>query len=339
MGEGRLETPRIAVAVVGAGNMGRHHARNYHEFADADLLAIVDPERARADQLASTYGVASYGDVSAMLESTPELSAVSVAVPTSLHLEITGTLLEAGKHVLVEKPIASTPEEADELVRLADERSLVLAVGHVERFNPAVREMKRLIDGGRIGTVLSLIARRVGLMPPQVRDANVIVDLAVHDIDIFRYLLDGAALHDLYCNAGRAIATDRFDFADIFLRYGSVACLLQVNWLTPVKIRSLAVTGTAGYAELEYVTQRLHYYPAAPSADAESFADLERLSEQHPELIEFPHEEPLTRELREFLKAVRGERAEIVRGEEGRESMEVATRLVELAGQSLQSPL
>ncbi len=104
-----------------------------------------------------------------MLEALPEVAAVSVAIPTNLHFTVASSLLEAGKHVLVEKPIAATVAEADALVRLARERSLVLAVGHVERFNPAVKQLKRQIDEGKMGQLLSLVARRVGVMPPQVK--------------------------------------------------------------------------------------------------------------------------------------------------------------------------
>src|SRR5205814_5913641 len=130
------------------------------------------------------------------------------------------------------------------------------------------------------------------------------------------YLLDAEAPDDLYCNAGRAIISDRLDFADIFLRYGGVACFLQVNWVTPVKIRSLAVTGTEGYAELEYVTQRLELYRSPRVEDTETFAELEALSETPPERVEFEHVEPLTSELREFVAAARGEPAELVTGED-----------------------
>jgi predicted dehydrogenase len=312
--------------------MGRHHVRNYADLSsDAELRAVVDPDAARAGEVASRYAATAFTSVDAMLEAMPEVAAVSVAVPTTGHFKVARTLLEAGKHVLVEKPIAATIDESDRLIELAGSRSLVLAVGHVERFNPVVRELRRLIDDGQIGTMLSLVARRVGVMPPQVKDANVIVDLAVHDIDVFGYLLGGAEPSALYCNAGRALADDRFDFADVFMRYGTVACFLQVNWLTPVKIRSLSVTGTAGYAELEYVTQRLDFYPGRPPVEPRSFTELEALSEQQPERLEFPHEEPLRRELQEFLQAVRGEPAEIVSAAEARATMLVATKLVELA--------
>jgi UDP-N-acetylglucosamine 3-dehydrogenase len=241
-----------------------------------------------------------------------------------MHGAVAGALLTAGKHVLVEKPIAATGSEADELIELAQNAQVLLAVGHVERFNPAVRELKRQVETGRMGEVLSMVSRRVGVLPPQITDADVIVDLAVHDIDIFRYLLGADRPDEVYCNAGKAIAADRFDFADIFLRFGSVACFLQVNWVTPVKIRSLAVTGKEGYAEIEYVTQRLAYYKARPVREALSFAEVERYSEEAPEVVEFEHREPLAVELDEFLKAVRGESAVIVSGAEAKSSIEIA---------------
>jgi UDP-N-acetylglucosamine 3-dehydrogenase len=322
----------VPVAVVGVGNMGRHHARNYRDLCkDADLRAVVDADVNRAEEIAGPSGARAFTSIEAMLEAVPEVEAVSVAVPTSAHHEVARTLLSADKHVLVEKPIAPTVEEIDDLIGLAKERSRVLAVGHVERFNPAVRQLRRLIDDGKVGEPLSLVARRVGVMPPQVKDANVIVDLAVHDIDIFGYLLDDAEPTDLFCNAGRALAEDRFDFADIFLRYGTVACFLQVNWLTPVKIRSLSVTGTAGYADVEYVTQRLDYYRGGAAVEPKSFAELAALSSQQPERLEFPHEEPLARELLEFLRSVRGEPAETLYAEQARETMVVAAKLVALA--------
>jgi UDP-N-acetylglucosamine 3-dehydrogenase len=319
----------IGVAVVGSGNMGRHHVRNYAESADARLVAVVDADRARAQALAARYGAAALASIDDLPD---DVAAVSVATPTATHLDVAGRLLDAGKHVLVEKPIAPTVAEAEQLTALAAERGVILAVGHVERFNPAVQELKRRVDAGAMGTLLSLVARRVGVMPPQVRDADVIVDLAVHDIDIFRYLLGADRPAEVYANAGSAVAEGRFDFADIFLRFDGVACLLQVNWLTPVKIRSLAVTGTDGYAEVEYITQQLLFHRARPLAAVDSFRELEAYSEREPERPTLERREPLAAELEQFLRAVRGEPASIVTGEEGTISIEIATQVAEQAG-------
>jgi UDP-N-acetylglucosamine 3-dehydrogenase len=315
----------VSVAVVGGGNMGRHHVRNYASMPEASLCGVVDKDRALADDLAGRHGTIAFESVDALLAREPEVEAVSVVVPTAAHFEVVSTLLEAGKHVLVEKPIAASVAEAEHLTQLARACDRVLAVGHVERFNPAIRELKRRIDAGEMGRILSLVGRRVGIMPPQVRDADVILDLAVHDIDLFRYLLSADQPDEIFANAGRAVVEDRFDFADIFLRFNGAACLLQVNWITPVKIRSLAVTGTDGYADVEYVMQQLTLHRSRPVERVETFAELESYSDTPPAQIFVDRREPLSIELEEFLKAVRGQPADIVSGEEATRSIEIAS--------------
>ena len=311
--------------------MGRHHARNYHDFGQADLRAIVDTDLRRAEALALRHACRAFSSVEELLAEEPGVTAVSVVTPTQTHVDVTALLLSAGKHVLVEKPIAASPSEADRMIALAQEHDVVLAIGHVERFNPAVRELKRCIERGDMGEIVSVFARRVGVMPPQVKDANVILDLAIHDIDVFRYLLGADSPTEVFCNAGRVNGGDLLDYADVFLRFGRVACLLQVNWVTPVKIRELAVTGTRGYAEVEYVRQELRYHSAQDVRPVDSYSEVTAYSEQAPELLAHEHVEPLARELGEFLRAVEGRPAEIVSGEEGKRSMEIALQLVERA--------
>ena len=311
--------------------MGRHHARNYDDFAQADLRAIVDTDLRRAEALALRHACRAFSSVEELFAEEPGVKAVSVVTPTRTHVDVTAALLSAGKHVLVEKPIAASPSEADLMIALAQEHDVVLAVGHVERFNPAVRELKRCIERGDMGEIVSVFARRVGVMPPQVKDANVILDLAIHDIDVFRYLLGADSPTEFFCNAGRVNGGDLFDFADVFLRFDRVACLLQVNWVTPVKIRELAVTGTRGYAEVEYVRQELRYHSAQSVRPVESYSEVTAYSEQAPQVLAHEHVEPLARELGEFLRAVEGRPAEIVTGEEGKRSMEIALELVERA--------
>jgi UDP-N-acetylglucosamine 3-dehydrogenase len=165
-------------------------------------------------------------------------------------------------------------------------------------------------------------------MPPRVHDANVILDLAIHDVDVFRFLLDADEPDDVYCNAGKALNGDLYDFADVFLRFGRVGCLLQVNWLTPVKIRSLAVTGTHGYAELEYVRQELDLFPAQSVRETESFAQVAGYSDVRPERVDVEMAEPLRLELEGFVEAARGGRGEIVSGEEAAASLAVVEAIV-----------
>ena len=206
------------VAVVGAGNIGRHHARNYFALPDADLRAIVDVDLARARRLASEYGCRGFSTVEEMILQEPQILAASVAVPTDLHYQIARALLLAGKHVLVEKPMTATLAEADGLLDLASRTPTILAVGHVERFNPAVRRLKRHVDEGHLGDVVSLVARRVGVYPPASNTANVLLDLAIHDIDVFRFLLNADRPTRMSCNAGRPLGSDHHDFADVLLQ-------------------------------------------------------------------------------------------------------------------------
>jgi UDP-N-acetylglucosamine 3-dehydrogenase len=321
----------LAVAVVGVGNMGRHHARIYHGMAETKLKAVVDMDERKAAEAAYRYECAAYTSVEQMLAEDPEIDAVSVAVSTSRHYAVASRLLEAGKHVLVEKPVAATIPQAKRLVALAERSRCTLAVGHVERFNPVVRELKARIAKGDVGQLVSLTARRLGLAPPQVKDANVVLDIAVHDIDVFRYLLGANRPQQVFCSAGRALADDRYDFADIFIQFGDVACLLQVNWITPVKIRSLTASGTQGYVELDYVTQRMDFYHAQPPREPASFQELETYNRVLPERIEFERAEPLALEIREFIRHATGTPSEIVSGEDAIVSLEIVQEILAVA--------
>ncbi len=313
--------------------MGRHHARIYHGMAETALRAVVDANVKRAGEIAYRYDCRAFSSVEDLLASDVDVSAASVAVSTARHYEVAARLLEEHTHVLVEKPIAATIPQAKRLVALAEASSCTLAVGHVERFNPVVRELKARIARGDVGQLVSLTARRLGLAPPQTKDANVVLDIAVHDIDVFRYLLGADRPRQVYCNAGKALANDRYDFADIFLQFGSVACLLQVNWITPVKIRSLTASGTQGYVELDYVTQRMDLYHALPMREPASFRELEDYSRALPERIEFQRAEPLELEIREFVRRATGEPAETVSGEDAILSLEIVGEILAAAEQ------
>lgn len=312
----------IRVGVIGVGNMGRHHARIYSQMEGAELVAVADL-REEAEEVAVRYGARFYRDHREMLrKERPD--AVSVAVPTALHRDVGVDCLEAGVATLMEKPLASSVEEAEELAELAEARGVPLMVGHIERFNPAVRALKGIIDRGDLGDLTSLTARRVGVFPPQVKDADVILDLAVHDIDICSFLL-GRLPERVYARAGKALNSRRWDFAGIFLDYGEASALIQVNWITPVKIRELTVTGTGGYAELNYITQRLRVYESEYRRTFDSFGDFV-VKFGSPRVREVPVEgaEPLFLELSHFLSCVAEGRTPEVSGREGLSAVAVA---------------
>jgi UDP-N-acetylglucosamine 3-dehydrogenase len=325
----------IRVGVIGVGNMGRHHARVYSEIATVQLCAVADFDESRARAVAVTYGCRAYRDYREML-AQERLDAVSIAVPTCDHFAVGCAVIEAGLNLLVEKPISATLAEAEALVEKAKASNLKLAVGHIERFNPAVRELKRRVDLGTLGEISSVVAKRVGVMPPRVKDANVIIDLAVHDIDILNYLF-GATPLELTATAGRALLSDRYDHAEIFLRYStdhggkrsSAGCFVQVNWITPLKIRTLSVTGDLGHAELNYMTQRLEVYQTNAAKEYNDFGEfVVRFGEAEKSVVPIQVREPLTAELEDFVDAVEKGRPPKVSGEDGVRALRVAEKAI-----------
>lgn len=297
----------MRVAVIGVGRMGRHHVRNYTELPGVDLVALADPDPA-AEEWARRYRCRYYPTADMLLR-RERVDAISVCVPTRHHPEVTVQCLESGVHTLVEKPIAATVEDARAMIDAALRTGRLLMVGHVERFNPAVRALKRLIAEGRLGRLLMLHSQRLGVLPGGAADSNVIVDIGVHDLDLANYLV-GATPDLLVANGGRHACPDREDFASLFLRYGPVTATIQVSWVTPLKLRRLVACGTEGYVELNLVTQDLRFYDRPQGHEYASFhefviryGDLSGSARAVP--IPEKGREPLRVELEEFLAAAR----------------------------------
>lgn len=313
--------------------MGANHARCLSEMPEAELLAIADASEARGRDLAEMYGCRSYTDHVAMLNSEKP-DAVVIAVPTPLHLQVALDAIEAGCHVLIEKPLACDALEAQTIIERARANDVRLAVGHVERFNPAVRKLKEIMDEGTLGRILSVSARRVGLPSPHFSETNVVVDLAVHDLDVISYLL-GEKLRVLSAVAGRLTGGPSEDHADMLLVAGNIPCVIQVNWVTPVKIRTLSVVGDGGYAELNYITQTIDLYRRQVVQSTASYLEMiASYGEPERETIRLSGEEPLKAELKSFFVAVEtGEQPE-ADGEAGIAAVELAETALELARQA-----
>ncbi len=320
----------VRTCVIGVGRMGANHVRCLSEMPEADLLAIADANGERVMELADRFGCRSYANHQAMLiEEKPD--AVVIAVPTPAHAEVALDSIARGCHVLVEKPLADSPHHAREIIDAARERGLRLAVGHVERFNPAVRKLREIIDDGALGRVLSISARRVGLPSPHFHETNVVVDLAVHDLDVIRYLL-GQPLRVLSSVAGRLTGGPSEDYADMLLLAGSVPCVIQVNWVTPVKIRTLSVVGDAGYAELNYITQTIELYRRQAVESTASYLELvARYGEPERTTIAGGGEEPLKAELKSFFRAIETGDEPGASGEDGLAAVELAEAVLDCA--------
>jgi UDP-N-acetylglucosamine 3-dehydrogenase len=317
----------LNVAVIGLGNMGKHHVRTYSEINNVKIVGISDIDEKRGQEVAAKYGCKFYKDYKFMLENEI-LDLVSIVVPTTFHKEVAINVIEKGINLLIEKPIADTIENAKIIIDKAKERNVKLAIGHIERFNPAVQRLKEIITEGRLGKITSIIARRVGVFPPQVKEANVIIDLAVHDIDIINYFMNEKP-NEIEANAGRALISQREDCAEIFLKYENSSGFIQVNWITPIKIRNLSVTGTKGYAEMDYITQNLIVYESNYKKEFETFGDVIEFSKPNKVEIGIEKEEPLKLELLNMIQAVENNTDPLITGEVGLEALEIAMKVLD----------
>ena len=224
-----------------------------------------------------------------------------------------------------------TVEEAHSLVDTADEFRRVLMVGHVERFNPAVQALRRAIADGTLGDVVNISARRVGVARPAAPHTDVVVDLAIHDIDVCSFLLGGAQPRLVFA-AGTTLGANRLeDHADLVLRFGSAVAFIQANWITPVKIRRIAVTGTGGFAEVDYLTQSLRIYAGVPEIFKGPVWNFFAVAqESSPVDVAIDHAEPLRAELQHFVDCIRDERRPISSGQEAARALEIATAAIDL---------
>ncbi len=326
--------PKLNIAVIGSGNMGKHHARVYSELPTANLVAICDANAEKAQSLAKQYGCLSYGDYKKMFKEQ-KIDAVSIAVPTFLHHEVAMYALDHNVNVLVEKPIAINLKEADKIIKKARSKKLTLMVGHIERFNPAVRRLAHLIQNGRLGDIISINIRRVGGLPPQTKNANVIMDLGIHDIDIANFLLQSSPV-EIHGFKSKSIIADQEDNALILLKYPTATAFIEVNWVTPVKIRTLDITGTKAFAQMDYINQKIVLYENSHLANKNEYNKM-----QYKDFNEFISKfcltdsvqigvnkaEPLKCELEEFISAIQEKRKPAITGEDARRALETALKI------------
>jgi predicted dehydrogenase len=322
---------KIRVAVIGAGNMGKNHLRNYAMLPEAELVAVADVNPA-AKQLADEYDIQFFSDYIAMLdEMQPE--AVSIVVPTPLHMKVARDVMEHGIHCLLEKPIASTVEEADELIQLAKEKKIVFTVGHIEHYNPLIIELKKILEKKTIGEVTSIVCQRVGGFPAVEPKTDVIIDLAVHDIGIMSHLL-GMKPVKLFSHGSRTHHSSKIDSAEILIDYGHASGFVQANWLTPVKIRTISVTGSKGYVHGNYITQELEYYEhnmQKERNEGAGFSDfIIKMGEPKRSMVKVDFKEPLAQELKSFLGHIQGDvDTYLVDPLEAREALRLALQSIE----------
>ena len=331
----------LKAAVIGCGVMGRNHLRVLSEMDGIEVVGMVEEDRTRREAAARRFSVAAFACHQDLLESTsPDF--VVVAVPTLAHHAVAGDVLRAGIASLIEKPIAASVEQARDLVALAVRHDALLAVGHVEHFNPAIIELKRRLDTGELGRMFLAHVRRLGPFPARVQDVGVVLDLATHDIDVLRFLI-GTEVIRVFAETEQRIHSAHEDLLCGQLRFANgVIASLDINWLTPTKVRTLTLTGERGMFVVDYLVQDLYFY--ANDYAATQWGILQNLtgvSEGSMTRYKVEKREPLRVELEQFAMAVGRARnnwfagdpgtAEpvLVTAEDGLEALRLATLIVE----------
>jgi len=294
----------MRVGVIGVGNMGRYHPRVYCELG-AELVGVADTDLTKAKGLAEQYKTKAYSDYKELL--SQGLDAVSIAVPTTSHKVVALAAIQKGINLLIEKPIADSIQSAQEIITVAKDSGVKLLIGHIERFNPAVRKLKQIIDNGILGKLVLISARRVGPFVPRISDVGIIVDVATHDIDVIRYLI-GSEYTFVFARSTR-YKNVKGDAAIILIGFGDVSASIEVNWYTPHRVRSLTVTGTQGIAYLDYLKQEVEIH----KAEGNMIPKIEK-------------EEPLKLELLHFLDCIKQDKEPLVSGYDAVKVLEIATK-------------
>jgi UDP-N-acetylglucosamine 3-dehydrogenase len=297
---------KLGVAVIGTGFWGRNHARVYKELEETELVAICDIDAERARNVASQFGAKSYTNTARLLKNE-SVEAVSVCTwSTCLAKEALRTL-KAGKHVLVEKPMAANVQKARKLLETAQDKDLHLTVGFLMRFIPGLQHIRRAVEMGQMGQLVCATAKRVSQWPERIGDVGVVKDTAIHDIDVMRYIF-GEDPVAVYAKTGN-MAHRRFeDYVQIMLTYKSGrSAFIESNWLTPYKTRTLTVTGSAAIMKLDYITQELTVEDPKQTVQPR-----------------FAQQEPLKLELQHFARCVLNKEKPLITGVDGLKALEIA---------------
>lgn len=301
----------VRAAVVGVGHLGKHHARILAGLPGVDLVAVVDTNRARAEEIAAASGTTALTSAADLLG---KVDAVSIAVPTERHLEIALPFLQAGVPVLVEKPMARSLAEADQMIAAARASGVALAVGHTERFNPAVDAARPMLVDPRFIEV-----HRLGTFPERSLDIDVVFDLMIHDLDVVLSIVKSEV--ESIEAVGVPVLTPRVDIANVRLRFAN-GCIanLTASRISRDRVRKIRFFQPAAYVSIDYAAQKLEVYRLVKGEGPMPSIQGGEMPVQT--------EEPLKRELADFIDAIVSKRAPHVDGAQGRRALELATKIV-----------
>ena len=289
--------------------MGMNHVRVYSDLGV--LAGITDVNKESGQSASKRFSTEFYADAEQLMKN---VDAVSVSTPTFTHFEMVELAIENGVDVLVEKPFTGSTERAEELCKKAEKENVVLAVGMVERHNPVVATVKERLKKEDYGKLITFSSRRVSSMPERIRDVGVIMDLGIHDVDVFNYLC-GSPVKSVYAIGGSANGSGFEDHANIIMEAeNGIKGVVEVNWLTPMKVRSVSLTCSKVFAEFDYMDQSV-------STSSSRYSNPDDSSFCYGSPWEFDHrrfsvkkEEPLKRELMDFIQSSKSNGQPLVTG-------------------------
>ncbi|CEG13382.1 Similar to 1-carboxy-3-chloro-3,4-dihydroxycyclohexa-1, 5-diene dehydrogenase [groundwater metagenome] len=313
---------KIKVAVIGAGNMGKNHIRIYSEMNNVELIGVVDLNDKIGKEIANKFNTNYFSDYKEVVD---KVNAVSIVVPTKFHYGIAKEFLNSGVDVLIEKPITINLNEADEIIGLADKNKLILQVGHVERFNPAIIELSKYIKPDEI---ISIDASRIGPFGARITDSGVVLDLMIHDIDIILSLMkDEIASINAY---GRNIKGNYADYAAASIKFkNGIIANLTASRITQRRQRTLKITETEKYMKVDYMNKILEIYRQSQAKYVTNDNDVKFI---YSDVVERPYisqEEPLKLELQSFVECVKSRKNPVVDGIAGRKALDVALKILD----------
>ena len=310
---------KLKIGIIGVGHMGQYHVNVAKQVQDSTLAGIYDADPERAKVISEKYGVPSFATPEELIE---KVDAVVIAAPTFLHHKISKLALTSGKHVLVEKPIAESVEQARELVKLAEQNKLIFQVGHVERFNGAILELGKIVD-----TPMLIESRRLAPYNARIKDVGVVLDMMIHDIDIVLNLVDSdvVTVHAV----GQKIVSEHEDVATVVLKFanGCVATI-AASRNTQAKIRTLNITDKNAYIKLDFGDQEIELHRQASSNTQLSAESIRYKQESIVEKIFVHKDNPLKQEHEHFVKCILGKDSPQVEGEKDIRTLEIAHQIL-----------
>jgi UDP-N-acetylglucosamine 3-dehydrogenase len=297
---------KLGTAVIGTGFWGKNHARVYSELESTELVAVCDVNRERAKAVADQFGVKAYTSSSRMLKNE-DVEAVSVCTWSTKLAKEALKALNAGKHVLVEKPMASRTKQAEKLLETAEKSGLHLTVGFLMRFILGLQHIREAVENKKIGELVCVTAKRVSQWPERIGDVGVVKDTAIHDIDVMRYISNEDPIA-VYAKTGSMRHRKFEDYAQIMLTFeDGKSAFIESNWITPYKTRILTVTGSEAIMRLDYITQELWIEDAKENLQPR-----------------FPWQEPLKLELQHFADCVLEKKKPLITGVDGIAALKIA---------------